>query len=59
MRLFQRLSNIALFFPVVLASCTVVDNELGEGMLPESDRMLLTQEVIKSIRCYQDRKSVV
>ncbi len=53
MRLFQRLSNIALFFPVVLASCTVVDNELGEGMLPESDRMLLTQEVIKSIRCYQ------
>jgi len=36
-----------------LASCTAVDTELGEGMLPDADDMRLTQEVITSIRCYQ------
>ncbi|MDE6482420.1 MAG: DUF4270 domain-containing protein [Rikenellaceae bacterium] len=54
MRLFQRLSNIAAVLSVMLTvSCTVVDNELGEGMLPDAERMKLTQETITSIACYQ------
>ena len=35
------------------ASCTKVDNELGDGMIPDDARMLLVSETITDLACYQ------
>lgn len=59
MRLFRRENNMVkkslalASVALSLCGCTSVDMELGEGVVPDIDRMELSTEEITDIKCYQ------